>query len=241
MARQNTKYHTQADRKAARRAQKARYAQSELGKATRTAALERARELAVKVELAAGYTVDIPAGMQEYATRPFEMSFAFRELTGPALGLQKHPFTFRLPDTRSLSSLEQRGSQDMLTVKLHTLQFTWAIEAADARRTEWLAKSTEEVIKLAEVELEARIRGWRLMEMRTVQEGVEADIWQVAMCWGSRRTVMLAEDLEFRRQGRDAFIEARHSGHTSVQKLVRENKRRIEQLPDKVDSEEDEQ
>ncbi len=174
--------------------------------------------------------------MRAYATHPFCMSWAFRDATGPALGLQKAPFTFRLPDSRSLRSLECRGSKDPLRVKLHTLQFTWAIEAADARRTEWLVSSTEDVIELAEAELKARIRGWMQMETRTVLAGMEAEIWEVAMCWGARRTIMLAEDLELRRQGRDTFIEARLTGATPLQKLIKENKRRIEELPVEVES-----
>ncbi|RDX39966.1 hypothetical protein OH76DRAFT_1300558, partial [Lentinus brumalis] len=195
------KYLTQADRQAARREQKARYAQSDLGKSTRAAAQLRAQERAVHAQEALAGTIDIPAAMRAYATHPFCMSWAFRDATGPALGLQKAPFTFRLPDSRSLRSLECRGSKDPLRVKLHTLQFTWAIEAADARRTEWLVSSTEDVIELAEAELKAWIRGWMQMETRTVLAGMEAEIWEVAMCWGARRTIMLAEDLELRRQG----------------------------------------
>ncbi|TFK81021.1 hypothetical protein K466DRAFT_569296 [Polyporus arcularius HHB13444] len=236
----HAKYHTRAERKAARRAQNARYAQSELGKSTRAAALSKAEDGA-RAQSAVADTTDIPSAMREYATRPFTMSFAFREVNGPALGLQKHPFTFRLPDNRSICSLETRGGQDTLTVKLHTLQFKWAVEAAYDRRTEWLMKTTEEVTEVAEAELVARIRGWRQMEARTLQKGIQADMWEVAMLWGARRTVMLTEDLELRKQGRDAYIEARLTGNTSLQKLVRENRLRIEQLPDEVDSEEDEQ
>ncbi len=175
--------------------------------------------------------------MRVYAVRPFVMSFAFRETGGPSLGLQKAPYTLRLPDDRSLRSLQERGGQDAVTVKLHTLQFTWAIEAAYARRTEWSVKSADEVIELAEVELKARIRGWKHIEARTVGAGGEAEIREVAMCWGARRATMLADELELMRQGRDAYAEARRTGQTPLQMLVKENNLRIDQLPDEDDSE----
>ncbi|TFK80857.1 hypothetical protein K466DRAFT_569396 [Polyporus arcularius HHB13444] len=234
----NTKYYTQADRQAARREQKARYARSELGKTNRAAARARAQEhnaAAIACEL----TSKVPTEMRAYAARPFVMSFAFRETGGPALGLQKPPYTFRLPDDRSLRSLERRGSEDPVAVKLHTLQFTWAIEAAYARRTEWSVKSTDQVIELAEAELKARVRAWKLMEARTLQAGIEGDIREVAMCWGARRATMVADELEIRRKGRDAYLEARRTGQTPLQKLVKENNFRIEQIPDEADSEEE--
>ncbi len=184
-------------------------------------------------------TLDIPAEMRAYAACSFTMSFAFRETSGPALGLQKAPYTFRLPDDRSLQSLERRGSQDTVAVKLHTLQFTWAIDAAYARRTEWLSKSTDEVFGLGEVEVKGRIRAWKQMEARTVGAGIETDIREVAMCWGARRAAMLADELVLRRKGQDAYIEARRMGHTPLQELVRENNLRIQQLPEDVDSEDE--
>ena len=91
--------------------------------------------------------------------------------------------------------------------------------------------STGEVVQSAEEELRARIRGWHQMEARAVQDGMQAEIREVAMCWGARRAVMLADDLEFRREGRDAYIQARLTGQTTLQKLVKENLLRVAQLP----------
>ncbi len=210
------------------------------GKSTRAAARVRAQEhkAAAGPLTASGSTTEIPSEMRAYAARPFVMSFAFRETTGPALGLSKPPYTFRLPDKRSLQSLECRGlSEDSVAVKLHTLQFTWAIDAAYARRTEWSLKSTDEVIQLAEVELNARVCGWKQMEARMVQNGTEAEIREVALCWGARRATMVADELEIIRVGQDAYMEARRLGQTPLQKLVRENNLRLEQMPDEVDSE----
>ncbi len=209
------------------------------GKSTRAAARARAREhtTASNSQTAATTTIEITAEMREYAARPFVMSFAFRENTGPALGLLKSPYTFRMPDKRSLESLERRGSQDTIAVKLHTLQFTWAIDDAYARRDEWSQKSTDEVIELAEVELKARIRGWKHMEARIAQTGTDAEIREVAMCWGARRATMVADELELRRPGRDAYMEARRMGRTPLQKLVRENNLRLQQMPEEEESE----
>ncbi len=181
--------------------------------------------------------IEIPHALRDHATRPFVMSFAFWETTGPALGLRNHPFTFRMPDARSLESLQRRGGVDTLGVKLETLQYSWAAQDASQRRREWLGKTDDEVMNLGARELDARIRAWTRMASRVVPPGIEADILDVARRWGARLAVMLAEELQIRCQGRDAWKAARELGELPMQKLVRENRQRIEELP--TDDEDD--
>ncbi|KAI0686698.1 hypothetical protein C8T65DRAFT_701056 [Cerioporus squamosus] len=234
------KYNSDADRKAARRQQKARYAKSERGQARKAAARVRRAQAVIPPTITLG-EIRLSDALREYAMRPFVMSFAFCDRTGPALGLHTHPFTFRMPEVRSLESLERRGGNLPLLVKLETLQFSWATQEASRRKREWFGKSDEEIANLGVRELHARNRAWTQMAGRTVRPGLEAGILDIAMRWGARLTVMLADEIVIRRQGREAWEHASERGELPLQKLSRENKERIEALPaDDEDSSDDE-
>ncbi|TFK81055.1 hypothetical protein K466DRAFT_569276 [Polyporus arcularius HHB13444] len=244
----NAKYQTDAERQQARREQKARYAQSpRCSPPTRyrgLAAQSAARARHTQRNLISPMTVDsiaIPDALRAYATMPFVMSFGFPDITGPSLGLRHPPYTFRLPHRRSLASLERRGRGDPLIVKLETLQFSWAISAGAQRRLEWAGQGLDEIISIGRRELAARVLAWAGMERRMAQLGAgDAAILDVAMRWGARLAMTLAEELEIRGRGEEAWVAARHCGDLPLQRLVRENRLRIESLPtDDQDSDDD--
>ncbi len=168
------------------------------------------------------------------------MSFACPELTGPALGLRHPPYTFRMPDRRSLESLGRRGSEEPLVVKLESLQYSWAISAGAQRRQEWAGKEVDEIVKSSMRELHARVRAWSGMERRMAQlGGQDAEILDVAMRWGARLAMMQAEELQVRRRGVEAWVEAARCGGLPLQRLVRENRLRIEALPTDTEESDD--
>ncbi|RDX42698.1 hypothetical protein OH76DRAFT_1488414 [Lentinus brumalis] len=234
------KYRSETERKTARREQKARYAQSPRGQAAQAAA--RVRYVQKKSNAATTLeSITIPDALRAYASSPFVMSFAFREVTGPGLGLRRPPYTFRMPDRRSLDSLERRGSRDSLVVKLETLQFSWAVAAGAQRRVQWAGKGVDEIMKAGVQELDARVRAWGGMGRRIAQLGPgDAAVLDVAMRWGARQAMILADELEIRRRGEEAWVEASRRGGLPLQKLVTENRQRIEDLPtDDDESDED--
>ncbi len=259
------KYHTDAERKKARREQKARYAQSSRcvdiahvslcmsaayqsylcdtcrGHAAQAAA--RARHAQKKVTSAV--TLDdiaIPDALRAYATMPFVMSFAFLDTTGPALGLRHPPFMFRMPDRRSLESLERRGSRDPLLVKLESLQYTWALSAGSQRKVEWAGKAVDVIARSGARELAARVCAWVEMERRMPQLGEgDAAILDVAMRWGARLAMTLAEELQLKRRGEEAWVETSRRGELPLQRLVRENRLRIEGMPTEDEESENEE
>ncbi|RDX40750.1 hypothetical protein OH76DRAFT_1423525 [Lentinus brumalis] len=245
------KYLSNDDRAAARRAQSAQYARSERGKAARAAGRVRTAASTSAPSLPPD-VVDIPDRLRAYVTDDFRVSFAYRSEYGPKLGLEKAPYTFKLPPTRELTALARRGAvtstprkkipfhcSTTIPGKLHSIQYTNVIDEGERRRVHWEQKKEEDIVKSSMRELSERVRAWEKLEERQMRTDEEKEIKEVAMEWGARRVVQLADELEIRKQGLDIYLSVRRRGNLPSQQLVPSVRRWLEAQDDLDDSEEE--
>ena len=166
--------------------------------------------------------MQLPGELRARAKAPFTFSWGFTEEHGPDLGITTPPYHFQFPSAEDLQHLEDLGGPESLTVKLHTLQYSWMIDNAHLRRREWLARPYEEILEAATKELESRLDGWN--HMLSIEEGTCSEqrrmMRGIAIDWGARWIDGLAAELEIRSRGRDEYEAAGRKSELPWQKII---------------------
>ncbi|RPD53250.1 hypothetical protein L226DRAFT_576494 [Lentinus tigrinus ALCF2SS1-7] len=227
------KYLTHAARTAAKRAQHARYSQSDRGKATRAKGRSKLRATAIAA------CVEIPGEARTRAAQFSLISPTYMEVHGPDLGLCSSPYTFVMPDLNLIAAMEENGCEP-LELKLRTLQARMAWSDAVGRMKEWSQQGleTSRIIEAGVADLKARVRAWNAVE-RDVSTTIPEGLREVYLDWGAKRLVELAEELEVRQKGVRAYNAAAKRVELPSQLLNVANMRYLESLEDEDKAQED--
>ncbi len=221
------------------------------GKATRAAARARTATSSSAAPSSPPDVLNIPDHLRAHVTDDFRVSFAYRSEHGPNLGMEKSPYTFKLPPSRELAALAHRGGgltprknvpihcSTAIPGKLHSIQYTNAIDEGDRRRVLWEQRKVEDIVESSTRELNERIQAWVRLEQRQMRTHEEEEIKQVALEWGARRVVQLWDELEIRKQGLETYLTFRRGGKLPSQQLVPSVRRWLEAQDDLEESEEE--
>ncbi|RDX41715.1 hypothetical protein OH76DRAFT_1489281 [Lentinus brumalis] len=202
------KYFTNAERVAARRAQHALYAKSDRGKAARARSKAKATRRLASASTTISNRVSIPDAMYAQVSRRTPPSNTTLADDGPDLGLRHAPYTFAMLDA---DDIEDNRGDATLNVNLHTLQRGWLMREGAARFELWSTLTddkSEEIVEAGVTELNARIRAWNSLAADERWTALGAMVREVYLHWGAKRVIWLAEELDSRRQGCEAYVAA---------------------------------
>lgn len=123
--------------------------------------------------------------------------------------MRTSPYTFALPGADDITILEDVG-QYPLELKLHALQCGWLHQEEDERFQVWSASTADgvQIVEAGIAELHARIHAWCSLAGHDRWARWAAGVREVYLSWGATRIVGLAEELESREGGREAYIAA---------------------------------
>ncbi|TFK77905.1 hypothetical protein K466DRAFT_607552 [Polyporus arcularius HHB13444] len=213
-----TVYFTNAERVAAKRAQHAKYARSDRGRATRAQGRLRAKQASLPIS--ARVTIPDAAHIRASHEIPSSTFLAIDDL-GPALGILSPPYTFAAPDADELVALQENDG-DSMQITLNATQLIWYRLDSKTRFRAWskVDSNTAQIVEAGVAELEARIHAWNAAtEHGDGKDTVANGARDVYLHWGAKRIVWLVQELEVRRNGLEAYTDAQRDHQLPAQAL----------------------